>query len=277
VIKVAQSGSSSTGYVKVTGVGTSGNVTSVQLLCCGYNYLSGSKDTVLCTSSAGRVNISVNSSGVITGCSKPFQWREGFGYAVGDVLSLSGGNGLGKLRVTTISDGGVLIGEEILVPGSGYTAGACFHTFTRGAGCTVNITVSSGAIQSATISGGASGGSYYRVGDILSVSTGNGDGKVKVTSVSSMVVTQLSVIAAGSGYSSGVKATTRLSGSGCKLDVVLDTSILFSRKGTAAPSTGTWAVGDTYTNTAPSTGQYIGWVCTVAGTPGTWKGFGLIA
>lgn len=45
----------------------------------------------------------------------------------------------------------------------------------------------------------------------------------------------------------------------------------------AAPTTGTWAVGDTVWNIAPASAGYIGWVCTVAGTPGTWKGFGLIA
>ena len=47
--------------------------------------------------------------------------------------------------------------------------------------------------------------------------------------------------------------------------------------GSAAPTTGTWAVGDRVFNTAPSeqgaaSSKYtvLGWVCTVAGTPGTW-------
>ena len=44
----------------------------------------------------------------------------------------------------------------------------------------------------------------------------------------------------------------------------------------AAPTTGTWVVGDLVYNTAPAAAGYLGWVCTVAGTPGTWKGFGLI-
>ena len=39
---------------------------------------------------------------------------------------------------------------------------------------------------------------------------------------------------------------------------------------TAAPSTGTWKVGDRIFNSAPSVGQPKGWICTVAGTPGTW-------
>jgi len=38
----------------------------------------------------------------------------------------------------------------------------------------------------------------------------------------------------------------------------------------AAPSTGTWSVGDRVFNSVPSVGQPKGWICTVAGTPGTW-------
>lgn len=44
----------------------------------------------------------------------------------------------------------------------------------------------------------------------------------------------------------------------------------------AAPTTGTWAVGDIVLNNNPSAGGYIGWVCTTAGSPGTWKQFGAI-
>lgn len=39
---------------------------------------------------------------------------------------------------------------------------------------------------------------------------------------------------------------------------------------TAAPTTGTWKVGDKVFNSAPATGESFGWVCTVAGSPGTW-------
>jgi hypothetical protein len=41
--------------------------------------------------------------------------------------------------------------------------------------------------------------------------------------------------------------------------------------GTAAPTTGTWAVGDKRWNTAPAAAGTPGWVCTTAGTPGIWK------
>lgn len=50
-----------------------------------------------------------------------------------------------------------------------------------------------------------------------------------------------------------------------------------SRRGTAAPTTGTWKRGDTIWNSAPSAAGVIGWVCTTAGSPGTWKSFGTIA
>lgn len=49
-------------------------------------------------------------------------------------------------------------------------------------------------------------------------------------------------------------------------------------KGTAAPTTGTWAQGDYIRNTTPveagSAGSKYwirGWWCEVGGTPGTWK------
>ena len=39
---------------------------------------------------------------------------------------------------------------------------------------------------------------------------------------------------------------------------------------TAAPTTSTWAVGDICVNSTPVVGQPKGWMCTVAGSPGTW-------
>ncbi len=45
----------------------------------------------------------------------------------------------------------------------------------------------------------------------------------------------------------------------------------------AVPSTGTWKVGDIVYAPTPASAGYIGSVCTVAGTPGTWKTFGLIS
>lgn len=45
----------------------------------------------------------------------------------------------------------------------------------------------------------------------------------------------------------------------------------------AAPTTGTWAKGDLAFNNLPAAGGFIGWVCTTAGSPGTWKTWGAIS
>jgi hypothetical protein len=45
---------------------------------------------------------------------------------------------------------------------------------------------------------------------------------------------------------------------------------------TAIPTTGTYVKGDVIYNTTPAPGGYMGWTCITAGSPGAWKGFGLI-
>jgi hypothetical protein len=47
--------------------------------------------------------------------------------------------------------------------------------------------------------------------------------------------------------------------------------------GAAAPGAGTWKKADRIWNTDPGVGAgEMGWVCTAAGTPGTWKAFGTV-
>jgi hypothetical protein len=46
---------------------------------------------------------------------------------------------------------------------------------------------------------------------------------------------------------------------------------------TQPPSAGTWQVGDKVWHSAPSADGNVGWVCVLAGSPGTWKEFGRIA
>jgi len=45
---------------------------------------------------------------------------------------------------------------------------------------------------------------------------------------------------------------------------------------TSRPTTGTYKRGDIWLDTTPNAGEQRGEICTVAGTPGTWKGIGLI-
>lgn len=47
--------------------------------------------------------------------------------------------------------------------------------------------------------------------------------------------------------------------------------------GSAAPTTGTYAKGWIRWSTNPSAGGTMGWICVTAGTPGTWKTFGVIS
>jgi len=47
--------------------------------------------------------------------------------------------------------------------------------------------------------------------------------------------------------------------------------------GSAAPTTGTWVQGDIVWNSAAAASGFVGWVCVTAGTPGTWKTFGVIS
>lgn len=42
-------------------------------------------------------------------------------------------------------------------------------------------------------------------------------------------------------------------------------------KGAARPTTGTWEAGDMVYSTDPDTLNYLGWVCSAAGTPGSWR------
>ena len=47
--------------------------------------------------------------------------------------------------------------------------------------------------------------------------------------------------------------------------------------GVTYPTTGMYQVGDMCWNTKPVPGGYVGWICILAGTPGTWVPFGAIA
>lgn len=45
---------------------------------------------------------------------------------------------------------------------------------------------------------------------------------------------------------------------------------------TSAPTSGAHPLGQKIYNSNPSSGSFTGWICVTSGTPGTWKGFGLI-
>jgi hypothetical protein len=69
-------------------------------------------------------------------------------------------------------------------------------------------------------------------------------------------------------------ATTRISNTASA--ILVGTSTL-ETQGTAAPTTGTWSVGDRCWKTDVAAAGIPGWVCTTAGTPGTWKAMAAVA
>jgi len=58
--------------------------------------------------------------------------------------------------------------------------------------------------------------------------------------------------------------------------VEVDNEMFDTLYDSVVPINGSWNKGDKVWNDSPDAGEYMGWVCVVAGTPGTWKGFGLI-
>lgn len=72
--------------------------------------------------------------------------------------------------------------------------------------------------------------------------------------------------------SSGTGADNTLEGAYINPRVASNTStagLIINYRGSAAPGSGTWAVGDTVWYTAPTTSSFIGEVCTTAGTIGS--------
>lgn len=100
----------------------------------------------------------------------------------------------------------------------------------------------------------------------------------------------------GGGYGIRTLSATYLTSGECRRNRMTGTTTAFRDKATttlrfsdntkdnapvdgwpAAPAAGTWAMGEIVYNSAPAAAGYLGWVCTTAGTPGTWKEFGAIA
>lgn len=87
------------------------------------------------------------------------------------------------------------------------------------------------------------------------------------------------VYKAGSNTGSVYVSAPMLSPVGANLQQALGTVLPATNvwQGSAAPTTGTWKQGDIVWNTAPASGGAPGWVCTTAGTPGTWKAMANLA
>jgi hypothetical protein len=102
-------------------------------------------------------------------------------------------------------------------------------------------------------------------------------GRVDVLNPVYSGVNEKAEIAAATTYAeSGWYAATPtiLNTAGAKLINFYGTSGIATTYGLAAPTTGSWAEGDRVFNSAPALGQPKSWVCTLGGTPGTWRSEG---
>jgi hypothetical protein len=85
------------------------------------------------------------------------------------------------------------------------------------------------------------------------------------------------IITLNANVASGGSATVQCAGIMAFVDgwETLPIAINDTFSDTAAPTTGTWLQGDIVWNSAPTASSTAAWICTTAGTPGTWTGLTL--
>jgi len=99
------------------------------------------------------------------------------------------------------------------------------------------------------------------IADNAFMSTGGSGGR-NVAAAGSLVENNVGVVAR-----SGIATTATYSRDSLGRKVV---------RATAAPTSGTWALGDRVIRDVPTVGQPKAWVCTAAGSPGTWVSEGIL-
>ena len=136
----------------------------------GTGYSNGSNIVLIGGNGTGALANITTTDGVITGVELPI---DGAGYDIGDVLSVTNANADGVATLTGVNN-----------EGDGYPAGTTTDVATTsngsGTGLTVDITVTNGKIQSATINQDGEG---YAVNEIISISGGDGFGSVSVATI----------------------------------------------------------------------------------------------
>jgi hypothetical protein len=113
------------------------------------------------------------------------------------------------------------------------------------------------------------GGGWYllRVAGTSATGAGGTEGRIRIYTTTSSALTAADFRVLGSFF------------------VTTDETVMLPRVklgpkegfGTTAPTAGTWALGDRCWHTAPAAAGVPGWVCTTAGSPGTWKAMAALA
>jgi hypothetical protein len=113
----------------------------------------------------GLTSIVRNTGGILTVASSPS--AGGTNYVVGDILTVSGGGGTnGKVRVTSVSPGGIVSGIELFRSGLTYTPGSALTTSGgTGTSCTVQI-LTVGPVGYVT----TAMNHFFRIGDSVTIS-----------------------------------------------------------------------------------------------------------
>ena len=117
----------------------------------------------------------------------------------------------------------------------------------------------------------------------------NATALITCNDVSDLRIGQYITIGTDNKYIVHINATTsvvtvhsNISGGGYTDEAISFTAPTFRKhqlmsKAASAPGSGTWEQGDVVFNSGAAASGTVGWVCTTAGTPGTWKAFGSIA
>lgn len=148
--------------------------------------------------------------------------NHGAGYAVGDIVIISGGSTPATVLVTGITNtSGALSGVSVGFGGSGYTIGDVLTvTGADGTGGTVTVTSidGSGAVTGISVTAGGSG---YTAQNNAPTSGGTGTlCSISITSLSTSAVSSVQLQTVGSGYSAaGNQATTGGTGTGLTITI----------------------------------------------------------
>lgn len=202
-----------------------------------------------------------------------WRWRGGYLAAEGVTQGLAGGT-----TVTPSTD--ATFGRKLVVTPSGGTLGLSIQVDTKGAISAGDQCVVMVRCKLPTFTGGQFG--FTTILDGVTVGLNYKPIAFSNTIVSMLLPFKMSASATRLGISLNQGTATGMSGTlevyavsifhgeSVPRRLVPQYPVNVLTHNTAAPAAGAWAVGDVVKNSAPSVGNPKGWVCTVAGTPGTW-------
>lgn len=166
------------------------------------------------TGAIGSLASTSNATGIIATLNSSLFGAGGYGYVVGDVLTLAGGTG-GTATVTAVTPGGVGT-VSVAAGGSGYSVNDVL-TLSAGYGtlqATVKVTSVGGGGTITGVSVNSNGNGYW-ANQTYTVTGGAGTNATITVNTVGNTVSGISLTTNGSGYSAATVATTGGTGTGC--------------------------------------------------------------